>query len=192
MPACAQSSRRARAPNARTAGLTLVEVAALLSVVGMLLAVAIPTLARTVRASKVAEAAEQLEFLSHAAATYYAQPRLDAARGTQYCLPEPAGPAPDVPSPQSVVVDFAAAPGAATWKALGFAPKGPLRYRYTFLPAAAGCWSEPDPRTNSFTIRAEGDLDGDGIYSNFERRATLAPQGKTLPDPVLHIYDRIE
>jgi hypothetical protein len=42
------------------------------------------------------------------------------------------------------------------------------------------------------TLRAEGDLDGDGVYSTFERRAEVAARGVLLPDPVLHIDDRIE
>jgi hypothetical protein len=49
-----------------------------------------------------------------------------------------------------------------------------------------------DLRDGPVTLRAEGDLDGDGIYSNFERRANVSSQGKLTPDPVLHIYDRIE
>jgi type II secretory pathway pseudopilin PulG len=167
-------------------------VAALLSVVGMLCAVGIPTLARTVRASKVAEASEHLEQLSRAAAAYYAVPRSDPARGVVHCLPEPAGPAPNLPSPIGSVVDFGTTSGAATWKALGFAPPGPIRYRYSFLPAAAGCWVSSDVRDGLLTLRAEGDLDGDGTYSNFERRANAGNQGKLAPDPVLHIYDRIE
>jgi hypothetical protein len=158
----------------------------------MLLAVAIPTLARTIRTSKVAEASEQLEILSRAAASYYAVARVDDRHGTVHCLPEAAGPSPSMPSATRVTVDFSATAGAATWKALGFAPTTPLRYRYTFLPASAGCGSLPDPRNQALTIRAEGDLDADGVYSTFERRATLSDQGHLLLDPVLHIYDRIE
>jgi type II secretory pathway pseudopilin PulG len=178
--------------HAKRAGLTLVEVSALLSVVGMLLAVAIPTLARTLRASKVAEASEQLDYLFRAAARYYAVPRADPQLGRVHCLPEAAGPAPNLPSPTGIVVDFNLAQGAATWKALGFAPRGPLRYRYTFLPAAAGCWVAPPASASSLSLRAEGDLDGDGVYSHFELLAHVAGSGKLTLEPVLHVYDRIE
>ena len=41
-------------------------------------------------------------------------------------------------------------------------------------------------------LRAEGDLDGDGLYSSFERRAKVLPGGKLQPDPVLHVQDRVE
>jgi type II secretory pathway pseudopilin PulG len=170
--------------------LTLLEVAVLLSLLGMLFAVAIPTLARAIRASKVAEASEQLDFLFHAAASYYAVARRDERGAVVHCLPDAAGPAPNVPSPTAALVDFNLTPGAPTWKALGFAPKLPLRYRYSFLPAVAGC--SPDPSAGPLTLRAEGDLDGDGSYSHFELLADPSSQGKLVLDPVLHIHDRIE
>jgi Tfp pilus assembly protein PilE len=175
-------------------GLTLVEVAVIVSVVGMLLAVAIPTLARSVRASKVAEASEQLERLYQAVAAYYATPRPAANGATRFCLPSDAGPAPTVPSVSPVVVDFTAAstPGAATWSALGFTPHAALRYRYTFSSTAPGCSAASGGRAGRLTFRAEGDLDGDGVYSTFERRAELGAHGQLLPELVLHIDDRVE
>jgi type II secretory pathway pseudopilin PulG len=183
---------RSKHTSGRRTGLTLVEVAVLLSVLGMLFAVAIPTLARAIRASKVAEASEQLNFLFRAAASYYAVARSDERGGVVHCLPDAAGPAPTVPSPTAIPVDFSLTPGAATWKALGFAPQAPLRYRYSFLPAAAGCSTTPDASAGPLLLRAEGDLDGDGAYSHFELLADLSSQGKLVLDPVLHIDDRIE
>jgi Tfp pilus assembly protein PilE len=175
-------------------GLTIVEVAVIVSVIGVLLAVAIPTLARSVRSSKVAEASEQLERLYQAVAAYYAMPRVAANGATLYCLPSAAGPAPSIPSESPVVVDFTAAntPGAATWSALGFTPHVALRYRYTFSSTAPGCSAAASGRAGLLTLRAEGDLDGDGVYSTFERRAALGARGQLLPEPVLHIADRVE
>jgi type II secretory pathway pseudopilin PulG len=185
---------QARAQARRTQhGLTLVEVAFIVSLVGMLLAVAIPTLARSVRASKVSEASEQLENLYRAASAYYATARNDERGAATQCLPPDAGPTPSVPSVSLVNVDFQAAttPGAETWSALGFQPRVPLRYRYTFLSNAPGCHAAASGR-GWLTLRAEGDLDGDGVYSTFERRAELAARGVLRPDTVLHIDDRIE
>jgi type II secretory pathway pseudopilin PulG len=188
-------SSRGHARRAQTA-LTLVEVAAILSTLGMLLAVAIPTLARSIRASKVAEASEQLDVLYRAVAAYYATPRpsLKAGGDSMFCLPGDAGPAPSIPSANPVIVDFEAAstPNAATWSALGFTPHVPLRYRYTLSSTAPGCSAATSGRVSRLTLRAEGDLDGDGVYSTFERRADIAPHGVLVPDPVLHIDDRIE
>ncbi|HEY2734070.1 MAG TPA: type II secretion system protein [Polyangiales bacterium] len=174
--------------------LSLVEVAAILSVIGMLLAVAIPTLARSLRASKVSEASEQLDHLYRSIAAYYATARPDANGNDSFCLPDAAGPAPILPAPTPVAVDFAApaTPGAATWSALGFTPKMPLRYRYTLVVPSPGCRQAAAPHPNRLVLRAEGDLDADGVYSTFERRADVLPHGELSPDPVLHIEDRIE
>lgn len=162
-------------------------------VIGTLLAVALPTLGRTVRPSKLTEASEQLDALYRAAESYYAAPRPAAAGGEAHCLPAPAGPTPEAPSVSPVRTDFAAesAQGASTWQALGFTPSVPLRFRYSFAPAAWGCGRNLSDGA-VLVLRAEGDLDGDGLYSTYERRARLLPRGKLQPDPVLHVRDRVE
>ena len=111
-----------------------------------------------------------------------------------FCLPGDAGPAPRVPSVNPVLVDFEAAstPSASTWSGLGFTPHVALRYRYTLSSTAPGCNAASSGHLSRLTLRAEGDLDGDGIYSTFERRADVAPHGVLVADPVLHIDDRVE
>jgi type II secretory pathway pseudopilin PulG len=190
-------SRVGRTPTARArfgrAGLSTVEVATLVSVVGTLLAVALPTLGRAVRPSKLTEASEQLEALYGAVAAYYATPRPAANGGSAHCLPAPAGPTPEMPSLSPSRTDFSAqsAQGASTWKDLGFTPSVPLRFRYSFVPAAWGC-TQNVSEGRVLVLRAEGDLDGDGLYSSFERHARVLAAGKLQPDPVLHVQDRIE
>lgn len=178
---------------ARRAGLSTLEVATLVSVVGMLLAVALPTLGRTIRPSKLSEASEQLDALYAGLAAYYATPRPAADGGTVYCLPAPAGPTPEAPSESPVRTDFGAqsAQGASSWQALGFTPERPLRFRYTYTPGAWGC-SRHLTEGTPIVLRAEGDLDGDGLYSSFERRARCLPSGKLQADGMLHVQDRIE
>jgi type II secretory pathway pseudopilin PulG len=176
--------------------LTLVEVAVVLSVIGTLLAVALPTLSRTIQPSKLAEAREQLDAMYRAAADYYAAPRAlpGNAHAAAHCLPPAAGPTPSAPSQDPVVVDFAQAPGGAgaVWAALGVAPSAPLRFRYSFLPSTAGCSFEHGGNPALLILRAEGDLDGDGTYSQYERRAQILPGGELHAEPVLHIQDRVE
>ena len=58
---------RANRRSLRRSGLTLVEVTLVISVVGVLLAVFIPTFVRELRTSKISEAATQLEALHRAA-----------------------------------------------------------------------------------------------------------------------------
>jgi hypothetical protein len=186
-----RSDRRARA------GLTLVEVALILSLLGVAFAVAVPTFLRVVRTSKVAEVTSELQRLHFSAAAYFTTPQPVAEGKRLRCLPQPAGPAPAMPSVDPVAVRFAApeTPGWPTWKALGYEPEGPVRYRYSFLPAAPGCGSPP-PRSSTntrplVTLRAEGDLDGDGALSRFERHAQDR-DGELAFDPLLVMHDRIE
>jgi hypothetical protein len=175
----------------------MVEVAVIISVLGMLLAVAIPTLAKSVRPSKVSEASEELEIMYEAVAAYYRAPHPDDAHPDHpnlHCLPDPAGPTPELPSQNPVPIDFGAANvhGVATWRALGFVPTTPLRFRYSLLPSEAGCAAPSGGRAVSLILRAEGDLDGDGSYSRFERRAAVDSAGELAAEPVLHIVDRVE
>jgi prepilin-type N-terminal cleavage/methylation domain-containing protein len=184
-----------RVPIDRSAsGFTLLEVALVLSIGGMVLAVAVPTFVESLETSKAAEASQQLATLFQSSAAYFAVARPTSDGKTAYCLPAVAGPAPLLPSVVPVAVDFSAAdtPGVDTWRALEFAPKVPLRYRYTFLPRGPACMvDEPFPLP-TLTLRAEGDLDGDGTFSRFERRARLRAHGELDGERMLHVADRIE
>ncbi len=211
--------RRMHAPRrSRTrTGLTLVETALIVSLVGVLLAIAVPTFVRTVQTSKVAEASSMLETLYRESAVYYATERTPPAVSMiakaeaatppspanhtpattpahVFCLPDPAGPAPAKPSPKAVSLDFQAdtTPGVATWRALGFTTEEPIRFSYSYLPAIAGCRIPSPAPVPSLLLRAEGDLDGDGVYSEFERTARITTPGELVPDPVLHVVDRVE
>jgi type II secretory pathway pseudopilin PulG len=179
----------------RTAGLTLLELALLLSLVGVALAVTVPTFVRTVRTSKIAEASENLERLLHGAASYYESSHETAEGGLRVqCIPEAAGPAPVVASTRPVAMDFhdPGTPGAATWRALGFAPEQPVRYRYTFSTSHTGCMVAPGAQRELFRVRAEGNLDGDQQLSRFERRVLASGDGTLTVDPMLIVDDRIE
>lgn len=178
----------------RTRGFTLLEAALVLSVAGMVLAVAVPTFIQSLETSKAAEASQQLATLFQGSAAYYAVARPTSDGKTAYCLPAAAGPAPLSPSPAPVSFDFTApdTPGLDTWRALEFAPKAPLRYRYTFLPRGPACVVDDPFPVPTLTLRAEGDLDGDGTFSRFERRARLRAHGELEGERMLHITDRIE
>jgi type II secretory pathway pseudopilin PulG len=184
-----------RVPTAdKASGFTLLEAALVLSVTGMVLAVAVPTFVDKLETSKAAEASQQLATLFQSSAAYFAVARPTSDGKTAYCLPAVAGPAPLLPSPEPVIVDFAAqdTPGVDTWRALEFAPKEPLRYRYTFLPRGPACMVDELFPLPTLTLRAEGDLDGDGTFSRFERRARLRARGQLDGERMLHIADRIE
>lgn len=177
----------------RRAGFTLVEVALLLGLLGIVVAVVVPTFVRTLRVSKISEVTEQLAAMQRSVASYYATARTTGAGLRIECLPEAAGPAPATPSAEPVSVDFLApvTPGAPTWRAIGFHPTVPIRYRYTLLPSAAGCGVARDLPEPAVTLRAEGDLDADGVYSRFEGTA-VHRDGVLAPGRISLVRDRVE
>jgi len=167
-------------------------VGLVLCIVGIVLAVFVPTFVRRVRINKISEASELLQELSDRASAYYATSWAD---GKRFCLPQSAGPTPTLPTVDSATVDFAAEEhaGHETWEALGFQPDRPVRYSYSFLPSRHGCGLVGDDEGGSVVFRAEGDLDGDGVRSVFERRATIDGAGAALkPAGTLHIHRRVE
>jgi type II secretory pathway pseudopilin PulG len=173
----------------------MVEAALLVAVVGSLLAILVPTFVRHIRTTKTAEAAVELQRLHGRAVAYFeaAHPTDEGVLGRR-CLPKGAGPAPAEPSQEPVEVDFSApsTPGHATWKALGFQPPDPIRYRYTFVPERVGCGLEGGDGRTVLLLRAEGDLDGDGVLSRYERRATVDEEGRLVPTGVLQVRDPME
>lgn len=173
----------------------MVEVAAIVCLVGVLLAVFIPAFLRELRTSKTSEATEHLGLLYQRSAAYFAARRAqEDGPALTRCLPRAAGPTPRAPSEEPREVDFAdeELPGSATWRALEFAPRIPLRYSYTFEPTASGCGLRSPDGTYLLTLRAEGDLDGDGERPIFERRARANEDGDLEPSDILYVHDRVE
>ena len=74
---------------------------------------------------------------------------------------------------------------------LGFQPDRPVRYSYSYTPTEDGCDLIGSDELGSISFRAEGDLDGDGVRSTFERRATLEADG-LKPANALQVHRRIE
>jgi hypothetical protein len=186
----------ARVTSRRTRqGLTLVEVALLLSMLGIVLAAGVPAFIRGLRTSKTQEAAQELERMFAAVAAYYEVPQPTPTGPRLRCLPESAGPTPERPSIDPIAVSFQApeVPGSATWRAIGYEPSGPVRFRYSLRVARVGCGPlGAEARDKPVVVlRAEGDLDGDGVLSTFERSAREL-EGRLVLDGTLLVHDRIE
>lgn len=179
-------------PARRRAALSVVELTLLISVAAIVLSASGPAFLRAVRVSKVAEAPHQLARLQQHVAAYYAAVHQTEAGARLACLPESAGPVPAMPADKPVVAVFGApeSPGSATFRALGFEPNEPIRYRYSFATSQPGCDSSANS-VRTVAVRAEGDLDGDGTMSLFERSA-VARGGELQIDPLLFVRDRIE
>ena len=72
-----------------------------------------------------------------------------------------------------------------TWQQLNFSISDPFRYKYTFESQGAGPGA-------SFTIRATGDLDCDGVFSTFERMGTLNADGEVEGASGIFINQELE
>jgi len=166
--------------------LTLLEAALLVSLLAVVLAIFVPTFVRRLRTNKLDEASEVLEQMSQGARAYYERNQRD-------CLPSAAGPTPELPSVDPAIVDFAdeSTAGAETWTALGVQPERPLRFSYEYAPSQSGCGLSSVETSVEVVFRARGDLDGDGVPSTFERRASIDRDGFHESEALL-VHQRIE
>ena len=168
----------------------MIEGALLLCLLAVVLAIFVPTFMRRVRTNKISEASELLAQMSRGAQAYYGAAWSSSNRD---CLPPSAGPTPESPTVDPQMVDFWSedTPGHATWKAFGFQPERPIRFSYRYTTSRHGCGLRESDEGVAATFRAEGDLDGDGVLSTFERRASIGPDGLTPADSLL-VHQRIE
>ena len=131
----------------RSRGFTLIELAMVLAVLGLLASLAVPSYRGVLLRARAAEARIGLEGIADAELRYFR----DHGRFLA-CAPEPPG-AP----PRGTTARFdATAPG---WRELGFRMEGPVRYRY-----------EIGLEGTTFVAIARGDLTGDGKSSTFTLR----------------------
>ena len=187
--------RRRRARRLRREGNTLLFFAIGFCIVGSILAVAIPTFLREVRLSKASEAPEMLQQMHLGASAYFASRQQVEGVERRRCLPHAAGPTPERPRLEARTVDFFddSVHDAPTWRVLSFRSDRPLRFSYRFQPAQAGCDLRTPEDTYLVTYSAEGDLDGDGVRSLFERRdATSSTDDALVPVGLLYVRDRVE
>ncbi len=153
----------------RRKGFTLIELMIVVAILGVLAAIALPTMNVFVRRSKSAEAYEQVRSIFNQAATYYARERSDSGVAASHLVHCSVGSADNGVSPGAGkrAGSFAAAP----FQALGMGNTvTQVYYRYELdnQDSASGRCSTPSSTNPIYFIRARGDLDGDGVSSLFE------------------------
>lgn len=174
--------------------MTLLQAAVATCLIGCLLAAFVPAFLRELRLSKVAEASRELERMHLGAAAYFAAPHDTEAETLHRCLPVAAGPFPTEPTQDARLLDFEGTDlSRAGFTAIGFTIEEPVRFAYSMTPTVSGCDLHSPEGTYLVTYRAEGDLDGDGERSLFERR-DRALDGEDVLEPVgiLYVRDRTE
>jgi prepilin-type N-terminal cleavage/methylation domain-containing protein len=154
----------------RGAGFTIVELMSAVAILGILSAIAVPSLLRNARKAKSSEALVQLNKIYTASRVYileiHATP--GSASPTPGQFPEPEAVTPAASCCLSVGQKCAPNPAdwsTPTWTALQFSMDDPHYFRYAYSSTGS---LAPGPGSK-FTAHAYGDLNCDGIvYSTFE------------------------
>ena len=152
------------------AGFTLIELMIVVSILGVLSALAIPSFAMMVARSKTAEVGGNLSSMYKHAASYYASERSNqgnVASVAGHCTVDDALPSPVLPrkSKQPFNAD-------QSFRDLGFTLADMVYFQYGL--ASANGTSSCDHQANNaalYTFYAHGDLDSDGTFSTFELAA---------------------
>ncbi len=163
-------------------GVTAVEAAVGVAVVGSVLAVAVPAFVRELAASRFSEPVHGLEHLGAAAVAY------SVSRPTEQAFPPSAPLTPGSVPRGEQVVDPPALWNAPTWRALDFRPAlegDPHAFAFGFdSTGAAG--------RSTFVAHAHGDLDGDGVTSTFEVRGQATEGAGAALEPGMYVQDEVE
>lgn len=153
----------------RSAGFTLVELMTVVTILGVLAAVAIPAFIQYTLHARAAEASQHLRGMFTSAAAFYATERtLQGTYATQqtYCI---VASAPMSPTSLSVNKQRFTAGGSLA-DPLGFSISDYVYFGYSLKSAASSpvqC-STPPSTPGLYTMVANGDLDGDSKLSTYE------------------------
>ena len=150
-------------------GFTLIELMIVVAILGILAATAIPAMIKYLRRAKTAEAVDKLAFLYRASSTYATAERTTRGIATGIMpvqFPDSAALTPGTVPGANKVTDPVSTWHIPTWDALTFSMSDPHYYSYQYDSAGTGS-------SSSFTARSVGNLDGDTVFSTFERAGRL-------------------
>ncbi len=161
-------------------GITALEAAAGIALVGSLLAVAVPAFVRNLSSSRLVEATSGLEKIgAHAIANASGKTCADAFPASAPLTPE------SVPRGRPAVDPEPDPWQHPTWKALDFRASPPgVSHAFSFA-------FDHKDKDASFVAHAHGDLDGDGSTSTFEIRGKCERDTATLT-PGMYVEAELE
>jgi hypothetical protein len=158
--------------------LTPLELAVIVSLGGTVAATMIPTFLRNVHASRLSEPVDGLKRIA-AHATLRA-----SGLPTESAYPDSVPFTPEATPRAQLVLDPPGTWDAPTWRALDFSFDSPHAYSFAFESANGEARS-------TFTARARGDLDGDGVTSSFAISGSIERGGEPKLQP-MEIYREVE
>ena len=147
----------------RNRGFTLIELMIVVAIVGLLSAIAVPSFIKYMHRARTSEASQQLEKIYNAARIYFIERQVPDSQAPTPAVTCCAG------GNSKGAVD-AAQWKVPTWEKLHFAIAESHYYRYEFVRTGVAAGS-------SFTARALGDLDCDGLYSTYEMGGAAQASG---------------
>ena len=156
----------------RCRGFTLIELMMVVAIISLLSSVAIPSFVKYVRRAQASEAPMALRRMYDGAVAYYVGEHADSAGVLQAKrFPGSAGPTPLSPPAGTKAVVPIADWKSPEWMALDFSLSDPTRYSFRFDNnglTGIGAFAQ---------MIAQGDLDGDGVYSLYQRSCTAVADG---------------
>lgn len=147
---------------------------------GILAAIAIPAFMSYIRRAKTQEARAELSTISRSVMSYAAEEVLTSngavPKGLPVSIPLTPARVPCGKQPWPADAD----PG---WNALRFAPSGPVAYSYAVTAY---------PERHLVILSANGDLDCDGTYSNFQMTVTADPVTGAITRSEITVENELE
>jgi type IV pilus assembly protein PilA len=149
--------------NKKGKGFTLIELMIVVAIIGILAAVAIPAFLKYIKRSKTSEAALNIRKVYDGEIVYYNDEHVSnlGMPVTRQFIGTDTQP---TNIPQGIK---STGTWTGNWESIQFGTDVAVSYQYQVLAAGLGSQA-------STTATAKGDLDGDGTYSTFERRASFS------------------
>lgn len=148
--------------------------------VGTAAAVGVFGVRRYLQSAKTAEARSTIGSISRDVWAYMEREDISGKRMQRF----PAAPATPAKVPRGVVeIPTEKTWSHATWRAIRFQEIGPMRFSYSIIPSKDG---------RSATVRAQGDLDGDGKLSTFELSMKLNANDEVVASTDIVVTDEFE